>query len=183
MSKSSLVFITAIAALLIAGCQCVAQLKPLDDVLSDPMLEERINDYLVENVSIIGFGGEAYCAYEYLNADQGGDGEIYIWVLCQEFYLDQGSVVEGSGISLPVALQTEEKNDQLEVIGHLVPRDGTYYGPDVRTIFPISTWPQIMPQNEEETDQYNYRADKLMEETRLKARLDYQLKIEDQGSG
>ena len=73
---------------------------------------------------------------------------------CQEYYLEQESLTPSSGVSLPVALQVQEKNGHYEIMSHLFPRDGTYYGPDVRATFPQSTWSQIMPQGEDEVNQY-----------------------------
>jgi len=179
MSKRSLVCLITIVVLLIAGCQVAAQIGPLEDPLNDPALEERINDYLVEHIAIIGFGGEAFCVHEMLSPKIGNAGEIYIWAYCQEYTLEQGLVIEGSGISIPVGLQTRQNNDQVEITGHLVPRDGSYFGPDVRSIFPKSTWPQIMPQNKQEISLYNSRAKELMAETRIEAGLEYNIVIED----
>jgi len=179
MAKRSLVWLTLIAVLLIAGCQVAAQTGPLEDPLNDPALDQRVNDYLVEHIAIIGFGGEAFCVHEMLSPKIRTAGEIYIWAYCQEYTLEQGLVNAGSGISLPAALQTRQNNDQVEITGHLVPRDGSYYGPDVRSIFPKSTWPQIMPQKEQEISQYNSRAKELMIETRNKAGLEYNIEIED----
>ncbi len=178
MTKKTLVWLWVIAVLLIASCQGGGKPELGDDPLTDPALEESINDYLVEHIAIIGYGGDAYCAYEMLNAEQGTGAELYLWTLCMEYYFKQGLLTGGSGISLPVALQIEQQNDHIEIIGHLVPQDGNDYGPDVRSIFPKSTWAQIMPQNEDEIDQYNLRANELMEETRRKAGLE-ELKIED----
>ena len=124
---------------------------------------ENIEDYLDTTIGISAFGGEVFCAYEPLKTEQGFEGTIYIWALCLEYYLEQGSLMTGSGISLPVALRIQGKNGQYEVVGHLVPRDGTYYGPDVRSIFPPSIWSQI----------YDYRGSKLEEYTEVKARLYY----------
>jgi hypothetical protein len=177
LSKNSLAWLCLLIIFLSPGCQPKEHPELWDDSSHERALQETINDYLVENISITGFSGEAYCAYELLNTDRGSEGELYVWTLCQEYYLEQGSLTEGSGVSLPVALQTQGNNNQIHIIGHLVPRDGSYYGPDVRTIFPKSTWPQIMPETAEESDQYNFRANELMKETRMKARLDYELNI------
>ncbi len=157
--------------LLCSGCQFKVQSQPADYSSADILSEEIINDYLIENIGITGFGGEVFCAHELMDAQPGKDGVIYVWALCQEYYLMQGSATDGSGISLPVALQTQQNGNKVEIIGFLIPRDGSYYGPDVREIFPKRTWPQIMPQNEDEINQYNSRAKKLMEETRIKAHL------------
>ena len=137
------------------------------------MQVENIEDYLVINIGISAFGGKVFCAYEPLNAEQGVEDKIYLWALCQEYYLEQESLMPGTGVSLPVALQIQEKNGHYEVIDHIVPRDGTYYGPDVQATFPRSTWSQIMPQGDDEINQYNYRVNELEKDTEMQARSYY----------
>ena len=172
MEKNRLKWFYLMAILLCTGCQFKAQ--PESPAI-DPHLDGIINGYLVENIGIKGFDGEVFCAYETLEAGWSTKGEIYLWVLCLEYYWGQGSLVSGSGISLPVALQTHLDNDQLKITGHLIPRDGTYYGPDVREIFPRRAWSQILPNNEDQINRYNQRAEELTEETLLKAREYYSI--------
>lgn len=171
MIKNKLLWLGLISILLVTACQNQAQPESSANTSLALMLEDSITDYLVTNIGITSFGGEAFCAYELLDAEPATEGNLYIWALCQEYDVEHGSLTTGSGISLPVALQTQAKNDHYEIIGHLVPGDGTYYGPDVRAIFPKSSWPQIMPQDEDEINQYNSRANKLMQDTLMQARL------------
>ncbi len=151
--------------ILLFTTSCLAQ--PSANLPTDPFLNESITTYLVEEVGINGFGGEVFCAFEYLDSNKDADGNIFIWALCQEYYLAGDSITEGSGTSLPVALQTQSANGQVVIIGHRVPGDGSYYGPDVREIFPRSTWSQIMPKKGEGLNQYNLRASELSNETRM----------------
>jgi hypothetical protein len=134
---------------------------------------ENVEDYLAANIGTSAFGGNVFCAYEPLNAPQGAEGKVYLWVLCQEYVLEQMALVDGSGVSLPVVLLIQEKNGHSEAVGHLVPRDGAHYGPDVRAMFPPSAWSQIMPQGEDGINYYNRRADRLGKETETKARSYY----------
>lgn len=177
MVRKRLWRLLCIAIILLVGCQ----LKEKDDnsisASKDISQVENIEDYLVTNIGISAFDGKVFCAYEPLNAEQGAESKIYLWALCQEYYLEQGSLTPGSGVSLPVALQIQEKNGRYEVIDHLVPRDGTYYGPDVQATFPQSTWSQIMPQNDDEINQYNYRANELEKDTEMQARAYYGIDI------
>jgi hypothetical protein len=123
---------------------------------------ENIESYLAANIGISAHGGEVFCAYEPLNTTQGKDGEIFLWAFCHEYYLEDGELEFGSGISVPVVLQIDERR---EILGHLLPRDGTYYGEDIRANFPRSTWSQIMPEGIDEIDAYNTRSDRLKQET------------------
>ena len=163
MARKKLWWLSFIVVILLVGCQPEKHDDSSITASGNIPRVENIEDYLVTNIGISAFGGEVFCAYEPLKTEQGVEGTIYIWALCLEYYLEQGSLIPGSGVSSPVALRIQEKNGHYEVIGHLVPRDGTYYGPDVRAIFPPGAWSQI----------YYYRGSKLEEDTEMKARLYY----------
>lgn len=155
--------------MLIAGCRLQPGNQPSQLPPSTELEGESITDYLTENIGIAGFGGKVFCAYEFLDADLQMDASVYVWALCQEYYWNQDALTSGSGISLPVALQTKSVGDKVEIIGHHIPRDGEYYGSDIREVFPRSTWPQIMPEDIDDINQYNLRANQLVEETRIQA--------------
>jgi len=175
--KKRLGWLSGIVIILLVGCQPGEQDDNSIAAFGNILQVENIEDYLVLNVGISAFGGKVFCAYESLNAELGADDKIYLWALCQEYYLEQESLIPGSGVSLPVALQIQEKNSHYKVIDHLAPRDGTYYGPDVRATFPQSTWSQIMPQGDDEINQYNYRANELEKDTEMQARSYYDIGV------
>jgi len=134
---------------------------------------ENIEAYLETNIGLSGFGGEVFCDYEPLNAEQGEGDNIYLWAMCLEYYLKQGKLTLGSGISLPVVLQIERINDHYEIVRHLSPGDGSFFGQDVRVSFPKSAWPQIMPESEDDISEYNSRAERLEKKIEEKARYYY----------
>ncbi|MFC2030489.1 hypothetical protein ACFLWA_07170 [Chloroflexota bacterium] len=166
-------WLSLILIILLVGCQSERQDDSSMTASGNISQIVDIEDYLVTNVGISAFGGEVFCAYKPLDVVQGVEGKMYLWVLCQEYYLEQESLIPGSGVSLPVAVRIQEKDGHYEIVEHLVPRDGAYYGPDVRATFPESTWSQIMPRGEDGISQYNYRANTLEEETEEKARSYY----------
>ena len=173
MARKRLGWFSCIVILLLVGCQLEKQ--DANSITGSGIISqtENIEDYLVTNIGISAFGGKVFCAYEPLNVEQGVEGKLYLWTLCQEYYLEQESLIPGSGVSLPVALRIREQDGPYEIIDHLVPRNGTHYGPDVRATFPQSTWSQIMPRGEDGINQYNYRANRLEEEAEAKARSYY----------
>ena len=155
---------------LVTSCQTPREAVPP----VDPALGKSIPNYLAEEIGIAGFGGEIFCAIEYLDPPQSDDGEIYLWALCLEFYREEGRLLEGSGISLPVALETQSVGGQFNIVSHRVPGDGSRYGPDVREIFPRGTWEQILPKTDEELNWYNLRANELQTEVRIQANDQFQ---------
>ncbi len=169
MTRSAVWMLAILLFLLLVGCQ---HAESMDRVIMDSasiLQIDTLENYLVANVGISAFDGVVFCAYEPLDAAQGVDGKIYLWVLCQEYYLEHEALDRGSGVSLPVALQIQDQNDRYEITGYWIPRDGTYFGPDVRAAFPENTWAQIMPRSLEEIEQYNQRANRLELETERKA--------------
>jgi hypothetical protein len=157
--------------IVLVGCQTV---NPGDGSISISGLPANtILDYLVVNIGISTFGGKVFCAYEPLNAQQETNRKIYLWVLCQEYYVEEGALIAGTGISVPVALLYQEQNGTYKIVDYRVPRDGIYYGPDVREVFPPSSWFQIMPRNKNEIDSYNNRVRELEQETEREAKSYY----------
>ena len=173
MSRRRLWWLSYFMIILLVGCRSEEQDNSLIIASGDILQVENIGDYLVTNVGVSTFGGEVFCAYETLNGMKGADGKIYVWALCQEYYLEQESLILGSGVSSPVALRIQEKNGHYEVIDHLVPRDGIYYGSDVQATFPENTWSQILPQGYDGINQYNYRANELEKDIEMQARSYY----------
>jgi hypothetical protein len=95
-----------------------------------------IEDYLNQKVASKGFGGKAYCAYEVLDAEKSGTSErLYLWIVCQEYHRTNQKLEQGTGGSFPVALTIRTENEKVEVLSHQIPRDGSYYAPDLEAIF------------------------------------------------
>ena len=173
MAKQTPYRLSLILVLLLLGCRSARQ---RDDSLADlrsTLDAADIEGYLTAGVGISGFRGRVFCAYEPLDAQPAARGKLFIWALCQEYYVEDGALALGSGVSLPVALLVEEHNGGLEIVGHLVPGDGTRFGPDVRATFPRSTWFQIMPSSRQDRAEYNHRASRLADDGEMSARLHY----------
>jgi len=162
---------TFILILFLVACQSVE----VDAIINIEVIDqvENLETYLSANIGISAFGGEVFCAYEPLNAEQGEDGRIFLWAMCLEYYLEDGQLTLGSGISVPVALQIRPMDEHYQIITHLLPRDGTFYGQDVRASFPQSTWRQIMPESVDEIKAYNARAERLELDTEEMARVHF----------
>jgi hypothetical protein len=95
-----------------------------------------IKDYLNQKVADKGFGGKAYCAYEVLDAEKSGTNEkLYLWAVCQEYYRKNQQLETGTGGSFPVALTIWTENEKVKILSHQKPRDGSYYTPDLATMF------------------------------------------------
>ena len=112
--------------------------------VEDPIITEVIQLALTDRIGIAGFGGEPFCSYELLmplQTDTDGIIKAYLQVLCNEFYDYYGVLLRGTGISGPVAL-TLEKREEGWSVEHQTPEVGNW-GPSIREIFPSQTWPII----------------------------------------
>ena len=144
MARKRLSWLSVVVIILSVGCQPKEDVCPTSVAVSESSLQmANAEDYLATNVGESGFGGTVFCAYEFLNAELGTKGKMYTWVHCQEYYLRGESLLLGTGISVPVALELRQTNGEYTIIGHRQPRSGTNYGQDVRAIFPCSTWSEI----------------------------------------
>lgn len=88
--------------------------------------------YLEKNLTRAIKDGVVFCSYEEL-VDSGNGENRFLYAACQEFYLKNGKIYMGSGILTPVKLIVSNG-----VFSHWVPRDGSYFANDIKTIFPES---------------------------------------------
>lgn len=97
--------------------------------------KQEISQYLNEEVMDPNLNGQVYSVYEVLQSNQ-DIGEVYIWAYIQEYYESDALLESGTGMSLPMVLHVERVGDSLEVKSHVLPRDGSYYSEDIKTLFP-----------------------------------------------
>lgn len=140
-----------VALITAAGCEIFAndQLSPKQEQLAAQM-KGTIKTYLEQNISEIGFGGKAFCAYRMLGIDQSGEQiHAYIYALCQEYYLKGQDLTKGTGLAMPVALRVQKDGAQYRVVSHETPHDGSRFSVDVERIFPRNLHKRIFaePQN------------------------------------
>ena len=100
--------------------------------------------FLVEPVQ----GGKVYCASETLAVEQVGNSvNAWVWVLCEEFFADRGTLQVGAGFSGPlmVYLLSNAQDSPPGVseptfmaTGFAKPRDGSLMAEDIERIFPAA---------------------------------------------
>ncbi|MDR6227639.1 hypothetical protein [Desmospora profundinema] len=109
------------------------------------MVDDTVGGYLEKRLVSSEFGGTIGCAYEEAGEEWDGDrGNWYGWVFCLEV-LEDGS--DGTGISLPVALRLERKDEGIQVTGHETPEDGSGYEESFRRLFPDSVRDRLTREN------------------------------------
>ena len=101
-------------------------------------------DYLVKNVGNIGSRGKMFCVYTVLDIEPQSSGvNEYVFTLCQEYYLSNGELKDGTGTDLPVALFLQRSDDGYKVVDSKIPGPGDEYWADIKKFFPEKTFAEI----------------------------------------
>jgi len=143
------------------------------DILSRESLEENIQDYLQNHIESPSYEGKMFCSYELFGTESKGSRKyIYLWALCMEYYVKNGVLMQGTGVSMPVALISVHSRSGDKIKEHQKPVDGEGYGDSIRKIFPKKYHKAIFAESKE----YNRRADSLLKDTERQAKIYYNVK-------
>lgn len=63
---------------------------------------------------------------------------VYAWVLEEKYYEEAGEIQQDSGSSIPYKFVVEKQGEEYVVVDTQIPRDGSYYSVDMKTIFPAT---------------------------------------------
>lgn len=61
---------------------------------------------------------------------------VYMWILNITYYEDNNIIKENSGSSIPYKITLEKSDNEYLVVETEMPRDGSYYASDMKTLFP-----------------------------------------------
>lgn len=61
---------------------------------------------------------------------------IYAWVLEEKYYLENNEIKQEGGSSIPYKFVVENIEGKFTVTDSIIPRDGSYYVDDMKSIFP-----------------------------------------------
>jgi transcriptional regulator with XRE-family HTH domain len=61
---------------------------------------------------------------------------VYMWVLEETYYEDNSKIIEDSGSSIPYKITVEKSDDEYLVLEVEIPRDGSDYAKDMKSLFP-----------------------------------------------
>jgi hypothetical protein len=106
--------------------------------IKDPLLAATIQTALPEQIGVVGFGGQSFCSYALLMPLQTtakGETQAYLQVLCDEFFVKEGVLSRGTGVSAPVAFTLAKQGDGWHVVNSQRPKMGNW-GESLREIFP-----------------------------------------------
>ncbi len=161
-------------AFVLPGCRETRD--PVERVLESPDFIDALREHLEENLASPGFSGEMFCAYEVFGGEPRGDtAVVYLWAECIEYYVEDGELKMGTGISLPLVLSVLPEDTGYSFVACAVPENGEQYAESVRRIFPKEYLGKILPETPQEVERYDARAAGLMHSTEKMARAHYGL--------
>jgi len=151
-------------SLFLAGCEGNIESKPeegspsqverqssvdTDAATGSVSLANAITTYLDENLLLPNFGGKVFTAHEILGAKAE---EIYVWAYAQEFYKQNNALEKGTGLSCPAVLTIDSQDGkEVKIVDHKLPRDGSFYSQDIKTMFPKKVQDAIFNINQGQT--------------------------------
>ncbi len=112
--------------------------------LNEEMIELAIKDYLIAqgDAEPKHHEGEktfaAFRTYLIEETETQTKYNVYAWVLTQKYYLEKGELRQDSGSSIPHKFEIEKRGETFTVVGSHIPKDGTNYPVDMKTLFPPS---------------------------------------------
>jgi hypothetical protein len=133
--------------------------------VSEALINEQLENYLPQ-VLETNYNGQVFCTHHLYGYDEEKGTNMvkaYVWAYCEEYYLENGQLKMGSGVSEPVLVTLELENGALMVKSHQEPRDGELFAPSIREMFPanyaeeaIQGYPveQLKPSPEEKASAY-----------------------------
>jgi len=136
--RGSEILVAVLILMSMASCNTFAnhQLSPREQELANE-LKTVMRTYLEQNLGETGFGGKVFCAHNVLGINESGEQiHVYVYAVCQEYYLKGEDLTKGTGSALPVALLVQKTGSQYRVVSHEVPGDGSRFSADVERIFP-----------------------------------------------
>lgn len=142
--------------------------------VEDPQLAEAIQITLQEKTGLAVFGGRPFCSYALLmplQTTMDGKTQAYLQVLCIEFYLKDGALLQGTGISIPAALSLSRQNDGWHVVEYRRPQTGNW-GESLREIFPPEALDLLIMSTPDEILRHNAVVDMLFQKN-LRQALDF----------
>lgn len=136
-----------------------------DSILSP----ETIKDYLTEQIGVSSFGGKVFSAYQVMGTEPAGEfTKIYLWVLVQEYYVDQQTLQMGTGTSEPVVLFVQMQDGEYQIVDYKDAGEGYQH---LTENFP----PNILPLIQLPADAYNQRSDQLSDKVEKEAKAYFSL--------
>lgn len=105
--------------------------KPIDMAIKPYLTSQLVTDIYPQS--------KVFCSYHTYGTAKDEETMItfaYLWVYCEEYYLQNGQLAMGQGVSYPIKLTIEEKEGKYIVQDREEPLDGEDYAKSIKNMFP-----------------------------------------------
>lgn len=147
MRYSSLVLM-ALLVITFASGLCLAQTPAPDPDLSCvdySIPDSAIAKYLETNLLPHGYKGEKVISvFKILGESNQEDTTfIYLWTYTQAYYKEKGRLMEGTGVSGPIALTALVEPHGYKILSFKQPASGSAYNQSLQQLFPADILPKL----------------------------------------
>lgn len=116
-------------------------------VFENQQLDKAVRDFILSRKELswkTQEGSSNFCIFQNL-APEKELFPLYLWVRCSEYKMENGQLKELSGTSVPVKIDYPNELSYYDLDKFLIsiPRDGSLYDKDVKTIFPQEIWDRL----------------------------------------
>lgn len=109
----------------------------IESVNQNETEETIIEKYISNNLLKPEFGGKVFCVFHNYSLEKNEtENNYYLWIYCEEYYKKDNKVLMGSGVSMPVKLETKKVNGAIEILNYQKPQDGEDYAKSIKEMFP-----------------------------------------------
>ncbi|MBU2417063.1 MAG: hypothetical protein ABIJ80_03020 [Patescibacteria group bacterium] len=129
-------------------CPCICCKKSTTSSFGNDQVEKTITDYLLTQKYFswkTTTDSHNFCVVENLNPTENGLFPLYVWVRCGEFIMQNGKLKELSGLSVPTKIDYPNQLSFYDIskFSYEVPRNGSLYSKEIKTIFPLNVQNRI----------------------------------------
>lgn len=110
-----------IISLTLTDCSIIKStesIKPVKEILIPKHTLDKIIKENVEPICIpMSFGGKPFCTYKVIDLEKKDNTiKIYVWLLCEEFYVKNNKLIMGTGAEFPSVIVITKENNNYKFI-------------------------------------------------------------------
>jgi|GEM_PF-1885546 len=116
-----------IITLNLTNCSIIQSSKSTKSVKEKIIPKHTLDKIIKENIEPIciptSFGGKSFCTYKIIDLEKKGNAiRIYVWLLCEEFYVKNNKLTMGTGAEFPSIIIIAKENNNYKFINCSISR-------------------------------------------------------------
>jgi hypothetical protein len=108
-------------SLSLVSCSVIKPIKQDNDIKSMPVSKDTLDDIIKEHVESISVeplnGGKPFCDYIIIDSEKAGNKiNIYLWILAQEYFMQDSKLMKGTGGEFSAILILEQNDNDYKFL-------------------------------------------------------------------